>query len=249
MLDHDGTVEVAEQGGIFYRFEGLRRTADDASAAESAMRRSAQRVVRAAWETPVTVPPLTANPGASNVAIAALNGFNLLASLWAIANDMTIHNLVTRLTTHLPPGAPPLVLPYDGIPVVLGVVPLVFSVALFALPALRALGRTRAERKAREENARLGILREVLTRAPKKQPVTDESLRVAYRVATGVDPTSKEITRRVVDLGGDVDVGPAGEVRYRFADLEAEAEALEDDRAHAGEGEAKLGRIVFASDD
>ena len=27
MLDHDGTVEVAEQGGIIYRFEGMRRTA------------------------------------------------------------------------------------------------------------------------------------------------------------------------------------------------------------------------------
>ena len=99
------------------------------------------------------------------------------------------------------------------------------------------------------ENARLGILREVLTRAPKKEPVPDEALRVAYRVATGEDPTSKEITARVVDLGGDVDVGPEGEVRYRFADLEAEAEALEEERAHAPAEEAKLGRVVFASDE
>jgi hypothetical protein len=38
-------------------------------------------------------------------------------------------------------------------------------------------------------------------------------------------------------------------VRYRFADLEAEAEALEDERAHAPASEAKLGRIVFASDE
>jgi hypothetical protein len=68
-------------------------------------------------------------------------------------------------------------------------------------------------------------------------------------VATGADPTAKEITARVVDLGGDVDVGPEGEVRYRFADLEAEAEALEDERAHAPAQEAKLGRVVFASDE
>ena len=140
-------------------------------------------------------------------------------------------------------------LPHDGAAIALGVVPLVFSLALFALPMVRALARVRAEQKVAQENARLNILREVLTRAPKKEPVPEEALRVAYRVATGVDPTSKELTARVVDLGGDVDTGPNGEVRYRFADLEAEAEALEDERAHAPAAEAKLGRVVFASDD
>jgi len=166
-----------------------------------------------------------------------------------LAHGMTVSNLYTLLTYHPPRGAPPLVLPYDGVPIALGIVPLVFSVALFALPMVRALVRMRQEKKVAEENARLNILREVLTRAPKKEPVPDEALRHAYRVATGVDPTSKQITARVVDLGGDVDVGPEGEVRYRFADLEAEAEALEEERAHAPAAEAKLGRVVFASDE
>ena len=246
MLDHEGTVDVAEQGGIIYRFEGLRRTAEEAPAptyGAPPARRSA------AWDTPATLPPLTGNAGGSNLAIAALNGFNLLASAWAIGNDMTVANLTTLLTTRVPRGSPPLVLSYDGVPVVLGVIPLVFSLALFALPMVRGLVQLRAQKKVAEENARLAILREVLTRAPKKEPVPDEALRVAYRVATGVDPTSKEITKQVVDLGGDVDVGPEGEVRYRFADLEAEAEALEDERAHASPAEAKLGRVVFASDE
>jgi hypothetical protein len=245
MLDHDGTVDVAEQGGIIYRFEGLRRTAE-AEPTTPALTKPARR---AAWDTPAMLPPLTGNPGMSNVAIAALNAFNLIASGWAIANGMTISNLFTLLTTHVPKGSPPLVLPYDGVPLVLGVVPLVFSLALFALPMVRGFAQLRAQKKVAQENARLAILKEVLTRAPKKEPVPDEALRVAYRVATGVDPTSKEITKRVVDLGGDVDVGPEGEVRYRFADLEAEAEALEEDRAHASPTEAKLGRVVFASDE
>jgi hypothetical protein len=248
MLDHEGTVEVAEQGGIVYRFEGLRRTAEAPGTAPDGTRVSSRRAV-AAWETPATLPPLTGNNGGANLAIALLNAFNMLASGWVIAHGLTISNLFTLLTTRVPRGAPPLVLPYDGVPIALGLVPFVFSVALFALPALRAFARTRQEKKVAQENARLAILREVLTRAPKKEPVPDEVLRVAYRVATGADPTSKEITARVVDLGGDVDVGPAGEVRYRFADLEAEAEALEEERAHAPAEEAKLGRVVFASDE
>lgn len=247
MLDHDGTVEVAEQGGIVYRFEGMRRTAEAEHASASSLAIKARRP--AAWDTPATLPSLTGNNDGANIGIALLNGFNLLASGWVLAHGLTISNLFTMLTYHPQRGAPPLVLPDDGMPIALGLVPLVFSLALYALPMARAFARMRKERKVAQENARLAILREVLTRAPKKEPVPDEVLRVAYRVATGVDPTSKEITARVVDLGGDVDVGPEGEVRYRFADLEAEAEALEDERAHAPAQEAKLGRVVFASDE
>jgi hypothetical protein len=37
-------------------------------------------------------------------------------------------------------------------------------------------------------------------------------------------------------------------VRYRFADFEAEAEALEEEREAATEQEARLGKIVFTSE-
>lgn len=233
MLDHDGTVEVADQGGIVYRFEALRRTAEELPG----------EAPRAAWETPKKLAPLTGNGIGANLGVAALNGFNLLASLWVLANGLTVSNLMLLFSKHPPPF-----LPYDGTPWVLGLVPAVFSAALFLLPVARAAFRRLTARRVARENARLAILREVLTRAPKKEPVPDEVLRNAYRVAMGTEPSSKEITRRVVDLGGDVDVGPEGEVRYRFADLEAEAEALEEERAHASEGEARLGKVVFASD-
>ncbi len=235
MLDHEGTVDVGEQGGIVYRFEALRR---------SALEGAPPAIARPAWEKLPEAPPLTGNTGGANFLVALLNGLNLLASGWVIANGLTISNIMLLFDKHRPP-----VLPDDGMPIALGLVPFVFSLALFVLPVLRALLQARKKKQIAEERARLAILREVLARAPHKQPVTDETLRVAYRIATGgSEPTSKEITRHVVDLGGDVDPGPDGQVRYRFADLEAEAEALEEERANAPAAEARLGRVVFASD-
>lgn len=241
MLDHDGSVDVSEGGGIFYTFEALRRTA----AEEAAVR------PRPAWERLPQLPPLTGNTTGSNVMIALLNGFNLIMSAWAIEHHLTLSNIALLFDrTHARAvGLETLPLPDTGLPLVLGAIPFVFSLVLFALPILRAIHRTRAQKRVNEEKARLMVLREVVTRSARKEPIADETLRTLVRVATGEEPTSKEITRRVVDLGGDVDVGPEGQVRYRFADLEAEAEAVGEERERASEREARLGKIVFASDD
>jgi hypothetical protein len=235
MLDHDGSVDVGESGGILYTFASLRRTADASPAPAPPP--------RPAWESPPTVPPLTGNGAGANVGIVFLNVFNMAAASFALTHGITLSNLTLLFARHHPP-----VLPADGTPIALGIVPFVFSLVLFALPIGRALFRARDEKRARREAARLAIMQAVLTRAPKKEPVTDAALQTAYRIASGETPTSKEITSHVVALGGDVDVGPEGEVRYRFADLEAEAEALAEERAHASDDEARLGRVVFASD-
>lgn len=191
------------------------------------------------------MPPLTGNNAGANVGIAALNIFNALAAAFALANDWTVAN-VLHLFERRPPHTPPAFEP--GTAIALGIVPLVFSLGVLALPLVRTLLRGRKEKALAQEKARLGILKEVLARAPSKAPVPDEALKTAYRIATGEEPTSKEITKRVVELGGDVDVGPEGEVRYRFADFEAEAEALEEEREAASEKEARLGKIVFTSE-
>ena len=233
MLDHDGEVSVSEGGGIVYTFEALRRSARDEASGRP----------RAAWERLPTLPPLTGNSTGSNILVALLNAFNLLASGWVIANGLTLSNLAWLFDRHRPP-----VLPDDGLPLALGAIPFVFSLMLFVLPVVRALYRAREQERVHGEHARLAVLREIVTRSSNKEPIADETLRTAVRVATGEEPTSKDITKRVVELGGDVDVGPEGEVRYRVAGLEADAEAAEEERERASEREARLGAVVFASD-
>lgn len=235
MLDHDGTVDVSEGGGIVYRFESLRRSAEGPA--------SSRHRPRAAWAEPPELPPLTGNSPGANAAIALLNGFNLLASAWAIKHHLTLRNLALLFDPERPP-----VLAAEGVPIVLGVIPFVFSLALFVLPIARAIHRLRQERRVAEERARLGVLREVVTHAERREPVTDEALRAVVRVATGDEPSSEDITKRVVELGGDVDIGPEGEVRYRFAELEADEAAAREERARASEEEARLGRVIFATD-
>lgn len=251
MLDYDGDVDVSEGGGIVYRFEALRLTTREAP----------PPAPPPAWATLKALPGLTGNTVGSNILIGLLNSFNLAMAAFSLQANLTfgrIANIFAMIRT--PEEVLPL--PYDGVPIVLGVIPLVFSIALFLFPLARALGRSQRAAAVARENGRLGVLREVLERTREGAQVSEAALKRAWTAAAGSEPSDRELTRAVVALGGDVDlrdeanelvrVAPGAEpespVRYRFVDLEAEAEALEAERLAAKDDEAKLGKIAFATD-
>ena len=233
MLDYDGDVAVSEDGGIVYRFAAMRKTASNAAEPEPPP----------AWSRLKPIAPLTGNSAGANFLIAALNAFNLSMGLWAVDNGMTIER-VTHLFDRVPH---PIV--DTGVPIALGLVPLVFSALLFVVPVVRAVARPWRKRAALEERGRLAVLREVLDRVRGKKPVTDADLAATWRRATGRAAPAKRIDRELVALGGDVAIEPSGETRWRFADLETEASAVEAERAAAADEEAKLGEIVYATDE
>ncbi|HLK38067.1 MAG TPA: hypothetical protein VKU41_15000 [Polyangiaceae bacterium] len=234
MLDYDGDVAVSEEGGIVYRFPAIRRTAEAVSDT---------RPPPPAWTRAKPLPPLTGNSPGANLGIGALNAFNLFVSLWALTNDMTIERVV-HLFDRIPhPIAD------TGIPIALGIVPFVFSLVLFVVPAARALARPARERRAAEERGRLAVLREVVDRVAAKQPVTDQAVKEAWRQGAGRVPDPKRVDRELVALGGDVAIDDAGRTRWRFVDLETEAAAVAAEREAASDEEARLGKVVFATDD
>ncbi len=254
MLDYDGDVTVSEGGGITYRFAALRKTADE---------RQSPVGPPPVWTRPKELPRLTGNEMGANVMVALLNGFNLLMSLVVLGGNFTLARIwnVWSMARHPDLGIEPL--GYDGVPLALGLVPLVFSLVIFALPLGRALLRPFEARAVARENGRRGLLRAILEHARTRTPATENSLREAWSRAAGAQPSDAELGRAIVELGGDVDleasehtkvrvgarVEEGSPVRYRFADLEAEAEALEDERSHASDEEAKLGKMVFTSED
>ncbi len=243
MLDYEGDVGVSDDGGIFYSFPAMRKTASEA---EPSRRSSSPPSTPAAWDTqPKPLPPLTGNSAGANVAIAALNGFNLLMGFWAIGNGLTIERV-----SHLFDRVPQPVVD-TGLPIALGVVPLLFSALLFLVPVGRALVRPLKQRRQSEERGRLAVLRAVLERVRGKQPVTDGVVAEAWRSAAGRPAEPKRLDRALVALGGDVDIeaGDGAETRWRFPDLETEAAAVAAERDAAAEEEARLGDVVFATDE
>jgi len=189
------------------------------------------------------VPPLTGNGVGANVVIGAINLFNLLMGGWAIEHGMTIEramHLFDRVPYHVVD---------NGLPIALGVVPLVFSALLFLLPIVRAVTRPARVREAAREQGRLAVLREVLDGVRSKKPVTDASAAQAWEKATGEAPAAKRLDRELVALGGDVAIEDSGATRWRFPDLETEAAAVEAERETAADEEARLGAIVYATDE
>ena len=234
MVNYEGEVNVSEAGGITYTFASLRRTALEEPVVPPP----------AAWEKKRALAPFTGNDAGANALIVALNAFNGLMALWAIDAGLTIDKL-PLLFGKVPLAA----LPYSGTPILLGVVPLVMSLALLLLPVGRALARPRRVRAVERENARLSLLRAILGRIESKKPVTGRALTEAWKSATGREPPSEELTREVVALGGDVSLDESAEdVRYRFVNLETEAMALEEERATADQEEKRVGNVEFASD-
>jgi hypothetical protein len=237
MLDYDGEVDVSEDGGIVYRFPALRKTASDDTAPEPPP----------FWKGPgahaARLAPMTGNSVGSNVAIALLNGFNLLMGIFAIENGLTLERAASLFEKIPHPVLD------TGLPIALGVIPVVFSLLLFLIPVARAVRRPFLARRVAQERGRLAVLRTVLERIREQEPVRDADMEKAWRVAAESEPDPKRLSRDLTAMGGDVEIEPDGATRWRFVDLETEAAALEAEREAAPAEEARLEKVVFSTED
>jgi len=237
MLDYDGDVVVADNGGISYRFINIRKTTQDL-----VMRRPAP-----IWERLEKLLPLTGNTAGSNLLIAGLNGFNLFMSSIAISGGWTVAKLQYLLTVSQQQArlglAPPMP---EGTPLVLGWIPFCFSLALFALPAARILLRPKEKQRVAHENGRRGLLRGVLTRLNLKG-IDEGTLKNEWERSAQTKPATKELVHEIVKLGGEMEIQDNGQTLYRFKDLENENAALKEERSKAQASERDAGQVVFSS--
>jgi hypothetical protein len=240
MVDYQGDIEVADSGAIVYKFAEIRQTA-----------RGEDRLPppSPAWNQLSTLLPLTGNSAGSNFLFVLINGFNLIASTYVLANGLTLERIALMIGQMQERNPIPLP-PPEGLPLAFGAIPFAFSVGLFLLPLLRALRRPAEARKVARENGWKGVLRHVLTGRRGRVELSRDELARAWVAAGGKNPSDNELRDAVRALGGDVDLNEqTGQLVYKFDEVEAEVQATEAGRAAASEEEARPGEVVFSSAD
>lgn len=241
VVDYDGELSVSDSGAILYRFAELRTSAGT---------EGRDLLPMPVWNRREELAPLTGNTAGSNLLFSLINGFNLAVSGFVLANGLTLERLTAIFAQLRTPEPLPVPAP-DGLPLALGLVPFAFSLALFALPALRALRRPAESRRVARENGWRELLRVVLGRAPAewRAVYTDDELRKAWLQASGRAASDVELGDAVRALGGETDVDADGVVVHRFDTVSRELEALLGARARAADDEAAAGKVIFSSAD
>lgn len=237
MIDYDGDVIVSEEGGIFYEFASMRKSAQH----------EILRPAPSIWHHREKLAAFTGNSAGSNLMIICLNGFNLLMSSVAIANQWTIEKFryilalsQSDLPAHLIPQAP------QSTPLLLGWIPFLFSSALFLIPISRALLRKKQQREVNNTNGRRGLLKIILNKLG-LGGIEEKELKQAWAQQAEAPVEEREFNREIIRLGGDLELDNKQSL-YHFEALEKEARALNAARQKATSKEVSVGSIIFSSD-
>jgi hypothetical protein len=221
---YGGMPEATEDGTVVYRFDSMLLSAQAAAS-------RTDRTLKRLWK-------FSENARKDNTAFAAINGVNLAFGAYFL---FFILNLGTLIAGRNIAGSTLFIFVYNvlaglGInplfPVFwgLGMVPFLFSVFFWAVPAIRA-ARLKAKNAAinRENRRRLCFA-----------GIWDKPLEVS-----GADEEFiKEIGAYSVP---DVSVDSRGETVYSFTGIEREKKALESYRASLDAARGELGGVVFDS--
>lgn len=236
MLDYEGDVLVSEQGGIYYEFVAMRKSAE----------RELSQPVAPIWYNREVLPEFTGNPAGSNMLIAFLNGFNLLMSSVAIANGWTIEKFqyfFAAASNKVPIES--LTPPPEGTPLLLGWIPFIFSIVLFMIPIGRALMRPKKRREIENKNGKRGLLRVILSKI-NPRGIKEDVLKQGWVEQAKAPVDEKEFMREIIRFGGDIQMTDENPT-YRFEALEAEIKALESAREKASNKEVSVGDVIFSS--
>ncbi len=210
LVRFNGDVDVSDEGYLVYRFDELMVTAGEGVSTA----RGPERI----WNSRKKI---TGNPTSTNVWISIFNTFNLVMSgvilsgaADAIAQGMQVD---------------------PGILYGLGIVPLVFSVIFFAVPALRWFGHAREKNRVEKENVRRREIGRIYESVQGSQ-------------AEPIQLEEKVDTELVAGFNGDVQVDDTGNAYYFFRELKDELDAGERSR-QAAAGQVVFGQTVFSSDE
>jgi len=246
LLEYEGEPGVTDDGTLVYSFPELMRTSDAAQ--------------KAIGQVPVLNPeskhvvPFSTNKPRTNGWISFFNAFNLAFGSYFLGISIVqgaaavaktgpyFYSFVGRLL--LQAG----ISPVPVISIVLGIIPVAFSVFFFLIPLLRRIRLGRQNDALREETLRRRVMAQVLASPSRVDP------REVRPTGTNLDPRDLPGTRRrILDrIAASLKAEPVplekeGLFAYRFPELERELADLEAYRKGIDTKRYDVGKTVFDS--
>lgn len=241
LYEFEGSPEVSENGTVYYHFPAL-------------LKRSRQDSGVSATLPHKKIRPFSANDSKSNSAYALINGVNVLFGGFFLGAWATYGELILREGMKLPAlkyfyGFVYTLLDFAGanpdfvIPVILGIVPIVFSVFFWLVPAVRALRVRRENDAIKKENLAREIYARVLDN-PRAFSSGGQNLRLLTERTADTRLVDDTLSRLAAVEGGE----PAADGTWHFADLARKLDDVAGLRAKVQPEDYGLGKTIFDSD-
>jgi len=224
VIDYNGKFIINSNGIVTYYFPELMLTIESEKSIS-------KRIVSPIWLTKISIPAFTGNSTLSNALIFTFNAFNMGMSLFVIHNDLTIDKIKYILTSSNFSNFDCLYIDnaYNDAPILLGWIPLVFSISLFLIPTTRLLFRKRLIKQINNENGYRGIMKSIVNHIEHDNfNIPEENLIKEWKIFTGCDPDIKTLSKMIIDIGGEINIDKDGKILYSFEEMAKHNKALKE---------------------
>jgi hypothetical protein len=238
VIHYQGDTRISENAVLYGEFDTLIRSVGEVDEGK----------IVYYWDEYEPDYELTGNSSTYDLIIGAMNGFNLLlatlvlsgglAQLLQPRGSMSFNTTVAALVNG----------PFAN--VLLGWLPLVFSILFFAIPLARLI-RLRVRRQRRHvQNIRKRLFKAIFAR--QGQPQTLTALQSAVNANSREETLSREVVEDMLqtlslDLQGDMTINDAAELQVAFPRISRELQEVEQLRRQRHADQA-LGKIIVESD-
>lgn len=243
LVRFDGNVKVSDNGVMYGQFDDILRGLDQLESAE----------IVYYWDEYEPEYELTGNSAGRNLLIAFMNSFNLLFALLvvsgALANifvpvgaeeiSMGLASLLQSLST-----------PGSAANILLGWVPLIFSMLFFLIPAVRWFRIQKARKQRTINNMRKRLYKVIFQRkgrAESAEAVAQAINDKAREQQVPKETVEKMLSNLALDMPGDTSVSEDGQVVYAFPRVADEMEEVAGLRA-GRRLDPGLGKVIVDSD-
>ncbi len=241
---YGGEAKVTNDGNIYYVFEDISKTAQDAEKSNK---------LKPAWKNFIPKPLHNTNTTGTNVLISFFNGFNLLFS-FIIFSD--VFPEFTELAAEF-------FGPYTTD--ILGLIPFAFSSIFFLIPLIRFIAINATDEKRRKQNLRIALLNPIskslkaatkswLSNHPAKPLNFNQACKSAVELlpCDNAKPNQKQVTSLCRHILSEYDAEPVGDIdspEFHFESLKAAQLEVEAKREAIEKQATQLGEVVYTTDE